>query len=87
MAIRSPTQTTHFVEVADNFSPYKIGRAHRHLPEMEQAIGQWRNFFQWLACQHLHSFKSNPDIAQRTQGFNMRAVIRSLGFLHISDSN
>lgn len=39
---RSPTQTTHFVEVADNFSPYKIGRAHRHLPEMEQAIGQWR---------------------------------------------
>ncbi len=39
---RSPTLTTHFVEVADNFSPYKIGRAHRHLPEMEQAIDQWR---------------------------------------------
>jgi N-acetyl-gamma-glutamyl-phosphate reductase len=39
---RAPTQTTHFVEVADNLSPYKIGRAHRHLPEMEQAIGQWR---------------------------------------------
>ncbi len=39
---RSPTQTTHFVEVADNFTPYKIGRAHRHLPEMEQAIGWWR---------------------------------------------
>lgn len=39
---RAPTQTTHFVEVADNFSPYKIGRAHRHLPEMEQALAQWR---------------------------------------------
>ncbi|MFO7661555.1 MAG: N-acetyl-gamma-glutamyl-phosphate reductase, partial [Chloroflexota bacterium] len=39
---RAPTQTTHFVEVADNFSPYKIGRVHRHLPEMEQAIGWWR---------------------------------------------
>lgn len=39
---RAPTQTTHFVEVADNFSPYKIGRAHRHLPEMEQAISWWR---------------------------------------------
>ena len=39
---RSPTLTTHFVEVADNFAPYKIGRTHRHLPEMEQAIGQWR---------------------------------------------
>lgn len=40
---RAPTQTTHFVEVADNYSPYKIGRAHRHLPEMEQAIGWWRD--------------------------------------------
>lgn len=39
---RAPTQTTHFVEVAGNFSPYKIGRVHRHLPEMEQAIGWWR---------------------------------------------
>ena len=39
---RTPTQTSHFVEVADNFSAYKIGRAHRHLPEMEQAIGDFR---------------------------------------------
>ena len=39
---RTPTQTSHFVEVADNYSAYKIGRVHRHLPEMEQAIGQWR---------------------------------------------
>jgi N-acetyl-gamma-glutamyl-phosphate reductase len=38
---RGPTQTTHFVEVAGNFSPYKIGRVHRHLPEMEQVIGWW----------------------------------------------
>ncbi len=35
---RTPKQHTHFVEVADNFSPYKIGRAHRHLPEMEQGL-------------------------------------------------
>lgn len=40
---RTPSATTHFVEVADNFSPYKIGRSHRHLPEMEQAIHWWRN--------------------------------------------
>jgi len=39
---RAPSQTTHFVEVAGNFSAYKIGRAHRHLPEMEQAIAAWR---------------------------------------------
>lgn len=39
---RAPTATTQFVEVADNFSPYKIGRAHRHLPEMEQALRHWQ---------------------------------------------
>lgn len=38
---RAPKQNTHFVEVANNFSPYKIGRSHRHLPEMEQAIAAW----------------------------------------------
>ncbi len=40
---RAPSPTTHFVEVADNLSPYKIGRAHRHLPEMEQTLRQWRS--------------------------------------------
>jgi N-acetyl-gamma-glutamyl-phosphate reductase len=39
---RAPKQHTHFVEVAANFSPYAIGRSHRHLPEMEQAIHDWR---------------------------------------------
>jgi N-acetyl-gamma-glutamyl-phosphate reductase len=39
---RAPQQHTHFVEVAGNFSPYNIGRSHRHLPEMEQAIHGWR---------------------------------------------
>lgn len=39
---RGLSLTTHFVEAADNYTPYKIGRAHRHLPEMEQAIGWWR---------------------------------------------
>ena len=35
---RTPRPHLHFVEVADNFSPYKIGRVHRHLPEIEQAL-------------------------------------------------
>lgn len=35
---RKPSLKTHFVEVSDNFSPYNIGRAHRHLPEMAQEI-------------------------------------------------
>ena len=38
---RKPSQTTHFVEVADNLKPYSIGRVHRHLPEMEQVLGWW----------------------------------------------
>ena len=40
---RSPKTHTHFVEVADNFSPYAIGRSHRHLPEMEQVVGWWHS--------------------------------------------
>ena len=35
---RAPKQHTHFVEVADNLSPYNIGRNHRHLPEIEQGF-------------------------------------------------
>lgn len=37
---RSPSLKTHFVEANENLSPYSIGRAHRHLPEMEQEIGR-----------------------------------------------
>jgi N-acetyl-gamma-glutamyl-phosphate reductase len=38
---RSPKPETHFVEVADNLKPYSIGRAHRHLPEIEQQLQAW----------------------------------------------
>ena len=38
---RSPKQHLHFVEVSGNFQPYKIGRVHRHLPEMEQQLSNW----------------------------------------------
>ena len=39
---RTPKQNTHFVEASNNFSPYKIGRSHRHLPEIEQVMNWWR---------------------------------------------
>ncbi len=39
---RQASDTTHFMNVADNFAPYKIGRAHRHLPEMEQVMHWWQ---------------------------------------------
>lgn len=38
---RNPSDTTHFMAVTDNFAPYKIGRAHRHLPEMEAILREW----------------------------------------------
>lgn len=33
---RKPTLTTHFAEVYSNLIPYKTGRSHRHIGEMEQ---------------------------------------------------
>ena len=33
-----PSTTTHFVSVAGNLSVYKVGRVHRHVPEMEQEL-------------------------------------------------
>ncbi len=38
---RKPSLKTHFVEANENFSPYNIGRAHRHLPEMAQEVERW----------------------------------------------
>ena len=38
---RTPAQYLQFAEVAGNFSAYKIGRSHRHLPEMEQLLAEW----------------------------------------------
>ena len=38
---RNPAANTHFMAVNDNLSPYKIGRAHRHLPEMEAILKEW----------------------------------------------
>jgi len=32
---KNPTKTSHFVSVNENFSPYKVGRQHRHVGEME----------------------------------------------------
>jgi len=37
---RKPSLKTHFVEANENFSPYNIGRTHRHWPEMAQEIGR-----------------------------------------------
>ncbi len=33
-----PSPTTHFCNVADNFSAYNVGHVHRHTPEIEQEL-------------------------------------------------
>jgi N-acetyl-gamma-glutamyl-phosphate reductase len=38
---RKLSQGTLFCEVNENFRPYGVGRAHRHLPEMEQELAGW----------------------------------------------
>jgi N-acetyl-gamma-glutamyl-phosphate reductase len=35
---REPKANTHFVEVFGNLSPYKVGRSHRHVVEIEQEM-------------------------------------------------
>lgn len=35
---RAPSETNSFCSVAEDVRPYKPGRAHRHVPEMEQAL-------------------------------------------------
>jgi len=37
---KSPAKTTHFVQVNENFTPYKAGRVHRHVGEMEQELSK-----------------------------------------------
>jgi N-acetyl-gamma-glutamyl-phosphate reductase len=35
---RAATATTHFCSAHDDVRPYKVGRSHRHVPEMEQTL-------------------------------------------------
>lgn len=40
---RTPRQDILYAEVHGNLSPYNIGRAHRHIPEIEQALSKLGN--------------------------------------------
>ena len=40
---RKLSQSSHFIDVNENLSPYNIGHVHRHVPEMEQELNAaWR---------------------------------------------
>jgi N-acetyl-gamma-glutamyl-phosphate reductase len=38
---RTPTATTHFININENLIPYKPGHSHRHIGEMEQELSRW----------------------------------------------
>lgn len=38
---RKATPLTHYIAVADDVRPYKLGRAHRHAAEIEQCLADW----------------------------------------------
>ena len=57
---RKPSMTTHFVEANENLSPYSIGHAHRHVPEMEQELA--------LASGTAHKIIFAPHLVPINQG-------------------
>lgn len=51
---RKPSLTTHFAEVYSNLIPYKTGRAHRHVGEMEQEAHKVNDRIgPFIFCPHL----------------------------------
>ncbi len=40
---RAPKLGSLFAEVSENFLAYKVGRKHRHVPEMDQQMATWRS--------------------------------------------
>jgi N-acetyl-gamma-glutamyl-phosphate reductase len=50
---RKTSVTNLFVEVNEDFRPYAVGRAHRHLPEIEQELRAWGGEAQVTFSPHL----------------------------------
>lgn len=50
---RKPTPVTHYTSVVDDVRPYKLGRSHRHTPEIEQSLSGWGAGTRVVFCPHL----------------------------------
>jgi len=79
---RKPSLKTHFVEANENFSPYSIGRTHRHIAEMEQELAQLDtgNDWQLIFSPHLLPVTRGilstlyVNLPQRVDGAELRAL-------------
>ena len=50
---KKPSDATHFVATNENLSPYKVGRVHRHVGEMENELGAFGYNSQIIFTPHL----------------------------------
>lgn len=50
---KNPTSTTHYVSVNENISPYKVGRIHRHVGEMEKELKLFGRLMPIIFTPHL----------------------------------
>jgi len=50
---KKPGEATHFVSVNENLSPYKVGRVHRHVGEMEKEIRDFGGDMKVVFTPHL----------------------------------
>ncbi len=60
---KSPSQGTHFAEIAEGIRPYKIAGTHRHTPEMEQELALAAG----LPARDLHILFT-PNLVPMTRG-------------------
>ncbi|MEX1024409.1 MAG: N-acetyl-gamma-glutamyl-phosphate reductase [Planctomycetota bacterium] len=68
---RTPTATTHFCSAANDVQPYKVGRVHRHVAEIEQALRLHD------VEQAEHQVVFNPHLVPIERGIQATAVVRT----------
>ena len=69
---RAATATTHFCSANEDVRPYKIGRVHRHVPEMEQTLAAAGN-----GARPTISFA--PHLVPLTRGISASCLVRGAG--------
>jgi N-acetyl-gamma-glutamyl-phosphate reductase len=71
---RAATPTTHFCSAHDDIRPYKVGRMHRHVPEMEQTLqranGGWNGSIVFV-----------PHLVPLERGILATCAVRGTGLL------
>jgi len=70
---RAPTATNHFCSVAGDVRPYQVGRAHRHVAEIEQLLRKLD------PADRRHSIVFSPHLVPVERGLMSTIVLRARG--------